>query len=308
MFRGASRMLNAMCEQIHGTQSHFGKKTVKSCFQELKKWSSKHFVRKITNQDLVGFFTSVEQPLLQSCVDQTIQAFENLQQGLHGQSYASFISKTPGPTLRGKWMKSWNKINITIHQLSDIVKLALLAKYFRIGDQTIMQIRGCLIGNQIAPTLCNIAIFNPEIRFRFQQQYCKKLFCAVRYVDNLLCFSTDASFMGFQADFYTSPIELEDCTPINEYLGVQLLIQKDRLSFKYMIKPELFHYQHEKSAGSRTRILSSLCTRAHMAIDLSHPISNKIACIHNLFHKYMEMEYKDLDEYKTKFMRKIIES
>jgi hypothetical protein len=27
-----------------------------------------------------------------------------------------------------------------------------------------------------------------------------------------------------------------------------------------------------------------------------------------LFHKYMEMGYKDLDEYKTKFMRKIIES
>jgi hypothetical protein len=202
-------------------------------------------------------------------------------------------------------MKQRTRVNITVHQLSDIVKLALMSKYFRIGKQTIQQIRGCLIGNPIAPVLCNIAILNPEIRFRAKQLACHKAFCPVRYVDNLLCITDDPQYTGFASNFYTDPIELEACDPIGEYLGVKINIHEGkRLTFMYIVKKDTFLYQHAASAGSLTRRLSSLFSRAHMAITLSSPNDNKIACLKELFHHYEQLGYMNLQEYYKKYMKR----
>ena len=169
----------------------------------------------------------------------------------------------------------------------DIVHWILNTGYFHIDSQVFKQIQGVTTGNPAAPVLCALAIIPAEVAWYAHSKQ-TSITIPTRRVDNLLGISSSLSWKGWHSSFYASPIELEEVSELNKFLGFSFSIVSNQFHISYDPVNEDWKYASSISAGSITRQLSGLVGVSHLIHRHCTPHVNKQKAIHALMEKYME--------------------
>ncbi len=140
----------------------FGIKTPLEAFRILKTVDMNNI--KLTNQDLVGFFTSVPQERILDGVHRTIQLYCIRSGATMHDSFRANTDKVPQQTIKTN-LKQMHKMVMNLHQLQVLAKWVVENGYFQVQHRVIHQILGAPIGNPISPVLCSLAILHQEIQW-----------------------------------------------------------------------------------------------------------------------------------------------
>ena len=174
------------------------------------------------------------------------------------------------------------------------------------------QQKGSAIGNQISPSLADIAVSYLEHQWhqRHKDALAKHLdeLYIVRYVDNrlVLCGQhlADRWFMQeFLADFfYRHPVELEDVTN-GEFFGTILDANLRTLSFQQPAAS--FQFRPFRSAGTEAQKLSAAAARICLASRYSFPDQQATSDVQQLVKSYLEYDYPatKLQQLATRFLQ-----
>ena len=187
------------------------------------------------NQDLVGFFTSLPTDRIMAAVDHLIDSYAALQQTDFNLIKFTVQLGASEPKLRvfqGSYKCHRSKTGtIFLKDLSRICQLSLETSFFAQMGRIFKQTRGSAIGNQISPSLANIAVSYKEQQwFNMHRQALEALRSQVyiiRDVDNRLVLCSEQTFnrwffQQFLAPFfYGHPVELEAVLD-GEFLGTTL--------------------------------------------------------------------------------------
>jgi hypothetical protein len=283
MYRAAARILLNITEDVYknGSFAHF---TVSQAMRRIRRFKGK--IQKTTNQDLVGFFTSVPQDRIKACVKDTIAQYCRKHNCNLSTPFRAEGGKKYAASTRTNLKQFQTQCHLNLRQVLDIVSHTLEYPYFRVGEMIFKQTRGVMIGNPLAPILCALAIIPPESQwFDLQQEAYPCV--PIRYVDNLLALSTDTMFQGFPRDYYHFPIELEDCEPENKFLGFKFWPRGQRIHIDYDVNMEQWSYVSWHGAGSLDRRLSGLLTRSHLAFKHCYPAYFKVKALKELSERYI---------------------
>ena len=161
LLKAVSRCLDPMLREVWPQQ--LGQQsvpqiwnTIRSAFREIPEAAHLQFL----NDDLVGFFNSVPQDRLLDAVQALMVAWKDRHPG--DLSMLADLSATGDPiqsTFAGTYRKSaYNVRSIKVDDLFIIVKASLSSHYFSALGSIWRQIRGTGIGNQICPTISNLAV------------------------------------------------------------------------------------------------------------------------------------------------------
>ena len=228
------------------------------------------------NDDLTGFFNSIPiSRLNRACEIALNRFFENKQAGGKCRSDFWFTVDETSPSsygrvLRGKPMKNRPSTCRKVFQgdVLKIVQLSFSFASFTVLGRTFSQKRGSPIGNQLSPSLCNLAVCLEEdcwVRGLRQCWASDQLACwFLRYVDNryLLfprCFLRRPAFSALvDPTFYGPPVVLEACE-IEELLGCRVSVYDRRVDFH--VPNEAWKYRVPQSAGSANANLASFRAR-----------------------------------------------
>ena len=149
--------------------------------------------------------------------------------------------------------------------------------------QTFQQVRGSAIGNQVSPTLANLAVSVLEVDWRRRcddpaQRFSSRLF-TTRYVDNRLTLADehllDFSFLSIFSDlaFYQPPVQPE-CVPGDEgdqFLGFHIHPASRKLVF---VQPqEDFQFRPFLAAGTVANKYAPVQSRMATAARYSFPFA-----------------------------------
>ena len=151
------------------------------------------------NQDLVGFFTSLPTDQIMVAVNHLIDSYAAIQTTDFDTIKFTVQLGASEPRLRvfqGSYKRHRSKTGtIFLKDLSRICQLSLETSFFTQMGRIVKQTRGSAIGNQISPSLANIAVSYNE------QQWCDANRQAlealpsqvyiIRYVDNRLVLCSD---------------------------------------------------------------------------------------------------------------------
>ena len=157
---------------------------------------------------------------------------------------------------------------IFLKDLSRICQLSLETSFFTQMGRIFKQTRGSAIGNQISPSLANIAVSYKEQQWydshRSALEVLRSQVYIIRYVDNrlVLCSDTTSSrwfFQQFLAPyFYGHPVELEAVTD-GEFLGTTLNPRTRRLEYR---QPTARHqFRPFRTAGADAHKYSAASAR-----------------------------------------------
>ncbi len=149
------------------------------------------------------------------------------------------------------------------------------------------QIQGVTIGNPAAPILCALAFIPAEVAWYAHSKQ-TSITIPIRYVDNLLGISSSLSWQGWDSSFYASPMELEEVSELNKFLGFSFSIVSNQFHISYYPVNEERKYTSSSFAGSKTRKLAGLVGVSHLVHRHCTPHVNKQKAIHALMEKYME--------------------
>ena len=160
------------------------------------------------------------------------------------------------------------------------------------------QQRGSAIGNQVPPSLANIAVSYLEHRWHQKHKdaltgHAEELYI-VRYVDDRLVLCglhlADTWFMQeFLADFfYRHPVELEDVTT-GEFLGTMLDASLRKPPFQQPAAS--FQFCPFRSAGTEAHKLSAAAARVCLASRYSLPYQQARSDVLQLPRSYLEYDY-----------------
>ena len=146
------------------------------------------------NQDLVGFFTSLPTDQIIAAGDHLIDSYAALQQTDFNLIKFTVQLGASEPKLRvfqGRYKRHRSKTGtILLKDLSCICQLSLETSFFTQMGRIFKQTRGSAIGNQISPSLANIAVSYKEQQwFDTHRQALEALQSQVYiilYVDNRL--------------------------------------------------------------------------------------------------------------------------
>ena len=151
------------------------------------------------NQDLVGFFTSLPTDQIMMAVNQLIDSYANTQVTEFNKIKFTVQLGASEPKLRvfqGSYKRHKSKTGtIFLKDLSRICQLSLETSFFTQMGRIVKQTRGSAIGNQISPSLANIAVSYKEQQWyeshRNALEALRSQVYIIRYVDNRLVLCSD---------------------------------------------------------------------------------------------------------------------
>ena len=211
----------------------------------------------IFNQDLAGFFTSIDTPRFIDSWHLLLQFLQSTM-STHPDEILSINPKkgnTSGDVIKGRTCRNLNVTRkITIRDIEDIIRTSLNMTQFSIGTKVYEQIRGSPMGSPLSPALCLMVVaLSEEVWYRTFSSTLSTLDLSsrfLRYVDNRLClvhpqWLDDPAIANFlHQDFYGHPIILET-EPDQEFLG--FCIEFAPFSLRYSPPRGLNHAQRARS-------------------------------------------------------------
>ena len=244
LFQAASSAFNIMLPVFF--PNSYGHQSLPEIFQGLHHYLStveEDIELREFNQDLVGFFTSLPTDQIMAAVSHLIDSYAALQKtDFHLIKFTVQLGASE-PKLRvfqGSYKRHRSKTGtIFLKDLSRVCQLSLETSFFTQMGRIFKQTRVSAIGNQISPSLANIAVSYKEQQwFNMHRQALEALRSQVyiiRDVDNRLVLCSEQTFnrwffQQFLAPFfYGHPVELEAVLD-GEFLGTTLNPHTRRLS------------------------------------------------------------------------------
>ena len=277
LFRAASMVINMMLQVVY--PASFGFQALPEIFKNLHA-----FLREADedvflcqhNQDLVGFFTSLPVSQILEAVENLINQYASKQVLPQEQIKFTVMIHASEPRLRvfqGSFRRQRQKTGIIwLDDLLSICRLSLSTSLFAQMNRMFKQQRGSAIGNQISPSLANVAVsFLEQAWHDKHEARIRRLgneLYIIRYVDNRLVLCSEAlaeqPFMQefLSAYFYRHPVELE---PVHsgEFLGTILRSGSRTLVFQQ--PTESFQFRPMNSAGTLAHKMSAALARICLA-------------------------------------------
>ena len=185
---------------------------------------------RIHNQDLAGFFTSIDTDRFIDSWRLTLQLLSTIMSTDPDEiiSVKATPGNTTGDVVKGRTCRTLNVTRkIFIRDIERIILMSLKMTQFSIGTSVYEQIRGSPMGSPLSPALCMMVVaLSEEIWYRTYRTTLSTMDLSarlLRYVDNRLCLADpswdyEICFANFlHPEFYGQPIILE--TEPDQFLG-----------------------------------------------------------------------------------------
>ena len=230
----------------------------------------------LVNQDLAGFFTSIDQDRF---VGSWFMLLDFLRPNMNVSDSEAFSvypgkSNNPGDIIKGR---TFRRLNVTrkiiIKDVPDLIRSALNMQTFALGQKCIRQCRGSPMGSPLSPALCLMVVSISEqiwsITFKQILTNHNLFIRHIRYVDNRLIFG-DKRLMDLSPyevllddGFYGKPIILET-EPDQEFLG--FMLETKPLELIYQGPTNVSQVLSPFSASPPKVLLSGFHSRCHIVI------------------------------------------
>ena len=250
----------------------------------------------LVNQDLAGFFTSIDQDRFIRSWFMLLDFLRPKMNVFDGEAFSVYPGKSnnPGDIIKGRTFRRLNVTRkIVIGDVPDLIKSALDMQTFALGQRCVRQSRGSPMGSPLSPALClmvvsiseqiwhntfHLLLFNHHLFIR-----------NVRYVDNRLIFgdkrlTTFAPYEVLLDDgFYGKPIILET-EPDQEFLG--FMLETKPLELIYQGPTNISQVLSPFSASPPQVLLSGFRSRCHIVIKGAFPQVRVQQGLSQLIHLY----------------------
>ena len=230
----------------------------------------------LTNDDLVGFFTSVPHDRILKAANHVLQRHMAANNVPPNGTFTGQLREQCKDlrVFNGRYRKpAVCSYTIKAEHFVSSCKLALEASHFHVCGILYKQKRGAPIGGPASPALAQLTV-------AFEEQIWMEAFhvlttnadvfsqlLALRYVDNRLIIIPNAYTelpwlqILVDEDFYKSPITLEQVGDTH-FLGYNIDILTRSVS--YMLPSQTWQVRHPDSAGTMQLKLSSMSSRMHI--------------------------------------------
>ena len=250
----------------------------------------------LVNQDLAGFFTSIDQDRF---VGSWFMLLDFLRPNMNVSDNEAFSvypgkSNNPGDIIKGR---TFRRLNVTrkiiIKDVPDLIKSALNMQTFALGKKCVRQCRGSPMGSPLSPALCLMVVSISEqiwsITFKQLLSNHNLFIRHIRYVDNRLIFG-DKRLMELAPyevllddGFYGKPIILET-EPDQEFLG--FMLETKPLELIYQGPTNISQVLSPFSASPPKVLLSGFRSRCHIVIKGAFPDFRVRQGLDQLIHLY----------------------
>ena len=248
------------------------------------------------NQDLAGFFTSIDTDRFVTSWRLTLHFFSSTMNTQPDELFSvkPSVGNQPGDVVKGRTCRTLNVTRkIYIRDIEPVILASLEMTQFSIGTAVFQQIRGSPMGSPLSPALCLMVVaLSEEVWFRTYESQLANMDLAsrlLRYVDNRLCLPDpnwidDPAFKLFlHPDFYGNPIILET-EPDQEFLG--FILEFDPFTMRYSPPRDLNQVMAPFSASPLNVQLSGFVSRMFLVAKCAHPSSEQFrgfAALHRLY-------------------------
>ena len=235
----------------------------------------------LVNQDLAGFFTSIDQDRFVGSWFMLLDFLRPTMNVSDDEVFSVYPGKSnnPGDIIKGR---TFRRLNVTrkiiIKDVPDLIKSALNMQTFALGQKCIRQCRGSPMGSPLSPALCLMVVSISEqiwsITFHQLLSNHHLFIRHIRYVDNRLVFGdrrlTDLAPYEVLLDdgFYGKPIILET-EPDQEFLG--FMLETKPLELIYQGPTNVSQVLSPYSASPPKVLLSGFRSRCHIVIKGAFP-------------------------------------
>ena len=225
-------MLNCIAKMIyHLLPQAFPPNLAKGDVFDLIKLLKNLATPRIHNQDLAGFFTSIDTDRFIDSWRLTLKFLSSTMSTDPDEiiSVKATSGNTTGDVVKGRTCRTLNVTRkIFIRDIERIIRMSLRMTQFSIGTYVYEQIRGSPMGSPLSPALCMMVVaLSEEIWYQTYHTTLANMDLSARLlrdVDNRLCLADpswdyEISFTNFlHPEFYGNPIILET-EPDQEFLG-----------------------------------------------------------------------------------------
>ena len=248
------------------------------------------------NQDLAGFFISIETPRFLRAWS-TLKYFLSKRMNTNDDqvfSVSPIKDNQPGDTIKGR---TYRRLNVTrkikVGEIPLIITTALNMRAFQLGTKTFQQDRGSPMGSPLSPALCLMVVsIEEQIWYSTYHQFLSSTaiwYKGLRYVDNRLLMGEphlqyEPAFATLLDEhFYQAPIILE-YEADQEFLGFQ--VETQPLEVIYNQPRDTSQILSPTSASPPHVLLSGFRSRYHIVVKCAFPHHQKIIGIHRLTETY----------------------
>ena len=251
---------------------------------------------RIHNQDLAGFFTSIDTDRFIDSWRLTLQFLSTIMSTDPDEiiSVKATPGNTTGDVVKGRTCRTLNVTRkIFIRDIERIILMSLKMTQFSIGTSVYEQIRGSPMGSPLSPALCMMVVaLSEEIWYRTYRTTLSTMDLSarlLRYVDNRLCLADpswdyEICFANFlHPEFYGHPIILET-EPDQEFLG--FCIEFEPFALRYSPPRDFNQVMAPFSASPLAVQLSGFVSRLFLVAKCAHPAQERtrgFAALHRLY-------------------------
>ena len=247
----------------------------------------------LVNQDLAGFFTSIDQDRFVRSWLMLLDFLRPRMNVANNEVFSVYPGKSnnPGDIIKGR---TFRRLNVfLIQDVPELIKSALDMQTFALGQTCIRQCRGSPMGSPLSPALCLMVVSISEqiwsINFNQILSNHNLFIRHIRYVDNRLVFGDRrlldlAPYEVLLDDgFYGKPIVLET-EPDQEFLGFMLETQP--LELVYQGPTSISQVLSPYSASPPKVLLSGFPSRCHIVIKGAFPEARVLQGLAQLIRLY----------------------
>eukprot|EP00435_Cladocopium_sp_Y103_P044315 s1430_g12.t1 len=289
-------MLNILARMLYqlipvGCPHHFAVGVVYELLAILKSIPENQPLR-LFNQDLAGFFTSIEPDRFIGAWYMLLDFLRPKMNVNNEEVFSVYPGKSnqPGDLIKGRTFRRLNVTRkITIGDVPSLLTTALDMQTFALGGRCIKQRRCSPMGSPLSPALCLMVVsISEEIWYHNFQEILSNhhLFVRhIRYVDNRLLLG-DPKLVNMppyetllDEGFYGRPILLET-EPDQEFLGFMIATKPFELI--YCGPTDTSQVLSPFSASPPKVLLSGFRSRCHIVAKGAHPLHRVHAGIQQL--------------------------
>ena len=233
------------------------------------------------NQDLAGFFTSIDQNRFIGAWYMLLDFLQPHMNVADNEVFSVYPGTTnnPGDLIKGR---TFRKLNVTrkiiIKTVPSLLRTALNMQTFALGHKCVKQQRGSPMGSPLSPALCLMVVSISEqiwsITYKNTLSNHNLFIRHLRYVDNRLIFG-DARLQNLEPyetlldeGFYGRPILLET-EPDQEFLG--FMLETRPLELIYSGPTNISQVMSPYSASPPKVLLSGFRSRCHIVAKGAFP-------------------------------------
>ena len=251
---------------------------------------------RIYNQDLAGFFTSIDTDRFIDSWRLTLKFLPSTMSTDPDEiiSVKATSGNATGDVVKGRTCRTLNVTRkIFIRDIERIILMSLKMTQFSIGTSVYEQIRGSPMGSPLNPALCMMVVaLSEEIWYQTYHTTLATMDLSarlLRYVDNRLCLADpswdyEISFTNFlHPEFYGNPIILET-EPDQEFLG--FCIEFEPFALRYSPPRDFNQVMAPFSASPLAVQLSGFVSRLFLVAKCAHPALERtrgFAALHRLY-------------------------